>query len=671
MAENWATELTLSRLYDVSKESKALLEKIAGTKLDATSDPVRAEAKKTAKELSLFGRVTSSVAKKTKDDFNEALTDLRGSVRYFSRDLRSPDLYKGLTTGFAQGGQRLGSLLENFSDRVSGLAASFPVVGPVVGGVIGAFTGVIQQLFATREAFITLNQSGILFGGSLARYNQALGDAGLSSEQFAAIAQQSGSAIRLFGETRFLQTTTNLRDSFLNLGLTIQQGNEYFAEYLENSRLVGNLYMSTREQEQAAFERTIKQQQELAILTGATVTEQRRAARERAASAQYRAMMMALPEPERRRLEGVATSMAAAGMDQKTIEAAIMQSAFGRTLPEYSRMLSLLPGEMRDTISQFVQTGTAENQRAFIETLSQQATALRASPQMQTLVQLVAGGSLEGAATSIINLLTQVQNAGRPTPEQEEALRKLNERNRVIDDNTRAIGSASEAIARTLGAIQSEINKFTEANLLPPFTDVMDRVRDAIGALTRAGEGEGFRALAQFMGAGEAGTRIAAAFDRSLLSGFGETLKTILMAPINYLMEKLEKWKDEFIEGLRSLIPSWLRPSAPRAPDNTTGLAEQTAQPQIVVPTNILPAERLREVAIPAPPVQINQPDIVTPEQFAAIRQREQEVGRLAGELLNMRRRTQEQEDRLIQLQEQQNQYLERMMRAQIQMAQN
>lgn len=625
---NWATEDTLRRILDESKDAAELLRAIAGKSAKSAKpgeDPLKPASEETAKKISLFGQIAGSVAKKTQEDYKSALRNLQFDMQGFRQNLRNPAFFRGIYEGFDRQGQRVGNLMQDFADRVGGVASAFPVVGPMIGAAVGAFTGVIQQLFATRESFITLNQAGILFGGSLAQYNQALGNAGLSSEQFGAIVAQSGQAIRVFGERDFLQTTTALRNTFLDLGLTIQQGNEQFAEYIENTRLMGGLYMSTREQEQAAFEKTIRQQQELAILTGATVTEQRRAARERAASAQYRAMMMSLPKEERERLEGVARGMSAAGMDQKTIEGAIMQSAFGRTLPEFARMQALLPQQMRETIDQFVQTGSAANQQGFINALSEQARQFQGTPEMRMLATIMSGSSLEGPITSIVNLISQVSNMGVRTPEQQQALDNLRDNGRVIDQLTRDVGNSQELITRFLGMFQSFVNKFVTDNVLSMFTGQLDSLNTAMQAVSTAGAGEGFRALARSMGAGEAGTRVAEAFDRGIFAGLGAAVSEALDA----VWKKIEKifedaweslwktltdWGNNFIAGLRNILPGWLtggnsQESRLMSPDVTRHMAD-------------IRSGRETAVAIPqAPAIAPGQTaaERLTPQQQAAM----------------------------------------------------
>lgn len=586
---------------------------------------------------------------------------------------RATDRNARLGNSLAAGQTNAANMFQSFSDKLSGAAATIPVLGPMVGFAVGAITGVVSQLFQTREAFVSLNQSGIMFGGSVARFNQAMGNAGLSTEQFSVIAQQSGQAIRIFGENRFLQTTTALRDTFLDLGLTIQQGNEYFAEYIENSRLMGSLYMSTREQEQAAFERTIKQQQELAILTGASVSDQRRAARERAASVQYRAMMMALPPEEQARLRQVSTTLASTGMDQKTIEAVIMQGAFGRTLPEFGRLMSVMPREMADSLQNFVRTGNAENQQAFVQTFAQQAQRLQGSPLMQTFAVLASGSSLEGPITSLVNMITQLQSSANLTADQRADLERLRERGRVMDEASRAIGTAQETVTRVLGMISAQINKLVTENVLDRFKDTVVGIGNAVMAVSNAASGEGFRAFAQSLGATpgapgqepSAGMRIATAFDTGILAGLGETLKTILMAPINYFMERFNTWKDEFLQGLRDLLPSWLVRS--RTNNNNEIREDSLINSEIASNmATILPSTAAALIP-PTPTIQAGQtvPEVLSPQQQAAMLVRARQLRAQAEGEVQAMAMGQGTYERQMALQEEANRLMERINAAQ------
>jgi hypothetical protein len=355
-----------------------------------------------------------------------------------------------------------------------------------------------------------------------------------------------------------------------------------------------------------------------------------------------------------------------------------MQQKFGRTSPELARMQSLMPREMADTLATFVRTGNAENQQAFIQTFAQQMRGLQGSPLMQTMALLATGSSLEGPIAALVNMMTQLQASGNLTAEQQADLERLRERGRVMDEASRAIGTAQEAVTRVLGMISAQINKLVTENVLDRFKGTIESIGTAVESVSNAASGEGFRAFANAIGAGAAGTRIAAAFDTGILAGIGETLKTILMAPINYFMERFDKWRVDFLQGLRDLLPSWLTRSAPTvAPAGTemtdpmTGFSigqVPSATPRTVVP--VVPAEAVRNVVVPpAPAITSGQADVLTAEQFQALRVRENEVGRLVGELLNNNRRNQEQNARLIELQEQQAQYLDRMERAQVRTA--
>jgi hypothetical protein len=635
-ASDWAKKEVLDRIAiatENSAESLRVLSRLKDTGMDNLTRGAKAAGAATA-------GMASDVSRSGKS-FGSSLNDLRKTLQQTTWQqeqavARARQMGSSLSTGTLNAG----SMLQNFSDRLSGTFAIIPVFGASVGAAVGALTGVITQLFQTREAFIALNQSGIMFGGSVARFNQAMGDAGLSSEQFSAIAQQSGQALRIFGETRFLQSTTALRNTFLDLGLTIQQGNEYFAEYIENSRLMGNLYMSTRAQEQAAFERTIRQQQELAILTGASVSEQRRAARERAASAQYRAMMMALPAEEQARLRQVSTALAGTGMDQKTIEAAIMQGAFGRTLPEFGRLMSLLPREMADSIQNFVRTGNAENQQAFIQTIARQSEQLRGDPQrMQTFALLSTGSQLEGTIASITQMLTQLQSSANLTPEQRADLERLRERGRLIDESTRAIGTAQETLTRALGMISAQINRLVTDHVVDRFAGAVQRIGDTIVSISTAAEGEGFRAFARQMGAAAegGGMRIAGAFDTGIFAGLGEVFNVLVIEPF---MAALARWSAGFIEDLRSIVPRWLQGSTPTRAEQIvrsepiqteiSRIQERGIDPQSLIPQPPpvpAPPEPLRITGtIPARRELATQAETLTNEQIAAMQLRIQQL---------------------------------------------
>jgi hypothetical protein len=273
--------------------------------------------------------------------------------------------------------------------------------------------------------------------------------------------------------------------------------------------------------------------------------------------------------------------------------------------------MSVMPREMADSLQNFVRTGNAENQQAFVQTFAQQAQRLQGSPLMQTFAVLASGSSLEGPITSLVNMITQLQSSANLTADQRADLERLRERGRVMDEASRAIGTAQEAVTRVLGMISAQINKLVTENVLDSFKNTIVGIGNAVMAVSNAASGEGFRTFAQSLGATpgapgqepSAGMRIATAFDTGILAGLGETLKTILMAPINYFMERFNTWKDEFLQGLRDLLPSWLTRSAPtRAEQLVTSQPVQAEMARIqaagINPQTLIPAP-----AVPAPPL--------------------------------------------------------------------
>jgi hypothetical protein len=293
-SDNWAKKETLDRIAKASERSADYLQDM----LDSSNRGLRSLANATTQSASstrASGRAQQETGEKTKS-LGKAIGNLYTTLKNNANEReRTGRAAREFGTSLSDSS----TMFRNATTRVTTAVSSLPLLGPVIGVAIGAITGLVSQLLSTKDTFMTMVDSGIMFDGSISGFRVAVGNAGLTAEEFATLVEQSGQAIKVFGENKFLQSTLRLRQTFDDLGISITQGNEYFAEYLENSRLSNNLYFRTQAEHEQGFIDNLKLMKEQARLTGVTVRQQRDQQRELRQSLEYQLMIRSL-SPSRR-----------------------------------------------------------------------------------------------------------------------------------------------------------------------------------------------------------------------------------------------------------------------------------------------------------------------------------------------------------------------------------
>lgn len=334
---DWATERTLRELRDKVEKSNDLLGKLTNTRIkqadtfegvmeevnqdlgglaDALTDAQKAIE---ANEILEERRAARNRAKKDaqEQEDNKRRDKRRRKVEDYQRSFS--DLSRNLMSG-ANTADGFGRILDRAGDRAVTAIAGLPwgigtVLGITAAGFQAAIGYVITSLTITRETFVDLYQSGIRFDGSILEMRKSVTAAGLTISDFDRIAKTASQTISKFGEKRFLDSTTRLAKTFTEFGLTAAQGSEYFAEYLENSRLTGTLYFKTMEEQEKAFERNIKQQYEINRLTGVSVKAQRDAQRKLREESEYQLMMANVAPQMREAIEKIENKLSLFGTD--------------------------------------------------------------------------------------------------------------------------------------------------------------------------------------------------------------------------------------------------------------------------------------------------------------------------------------------------------------------
>lgn len=636
-AGDWATEATLKKIAEHTGKTVETLSNVLKVRTKGL-DSLNREATATGNSL-----------KTNQNQFRQAVNNLQKDMLSWRQGMKasmaSPSAMKAMGQGITEASSlfgSLGSVAGSVLGGFGGLAKAIPGVGTalsVLSGTVGLVVGVIQgffaQLTASKDSLVGLVQSGIMFQGSLVEFTTAVGKAGLTTEEFARIAQQSSGGIRAFGETAFLSATTRLSKVFGDFALNISQGNEYFADYLETSKLAGSLYIGTLKDQEAAFEVNIRQQHELAALTGKSVAEQRREARAKAESAQFRVMMAALPQDERKRMEQAMSTLRAGGMTPEMAQAAIMQERFGRTTQEYGRLQAISPeitAGARDIIN-----APVEEMGKRLESFAQNFNQAMGDSSRVTQILMMFGGSFDRTAEAIGNMLPTLTGIANQTPEAVAALEKLRQQMSPFANDTKAINNLQDAWKTFTTALNSELIGMINENGGKMLLDWAKSLGDAVRSFRAAEPGSRMQKAMESFDLPKDSPLLQAAKQIDEAKGFWETLKAaanfvwvglreVFTWAWDGLGKTLETWSNGFIQQLRQLIPSWLR-GPPTEEERRQGFQLQQR-------------EQLTAMGLPiAPPPLPERPPINAGEREQQVRQLEDRINVLTQQILDLQPR--------------------------------
>lgn len=502
----WAKEVTLAALLKAVGTSNELLKAIGGDKTKNI-------------DLRNLDRLTASAGKGARSlaEVSEATADLRGKLLGMGRTVTdssrqiarsSADLAKNLdsTGGFMRTLSRAGEGLIGSVSRLGPAGAATAVAMTAVATAAGL---VIDRVMASREAFMGMTQAGLYFAGNSLEFAATVRESGLELRQFTQIAEKYNVALLTSAgaESGYLRQVRALGSTFDRLNMTIQDGSEYFAEYLEQTRLFHMGFQRDERAQREAFIANAEIQQELARLTGVTVRQQREQARQAATSRQVQAMMMALDPAEGERMTRVMRNLTTVmGLTQQQAEEAVLAFRFGRPIAGPLQQAFAIDPGMRERVAQEVTTGgTMESARRLG---AQQEEALRrymGSPQALMNVLLATGTRVSDAVGIVIESMFRASGidvsrtgaeGGAPGQPIDARTRTVNE---VISTAIRAVGTldagiirgAAEAITTFQNQLQEISNVLREINpdnlmtVLNGIRDVLTGLNTVLGPLLR------------------------------------------------------------------------------------------------------------------------------------------------------------------------------------------
>jgi hypothetical protein len=591
-ADDWAKKVILDRIAKATESSAESLQDM----LNSSSRGLR--SLETATTQSASSTRASSQAQR------EAAERSKGLGKAFG------DLYTTLKNGqlerersgraareFGTSLSDSGAMFRSATQRVTTAVSSLPLLGPIIGVGIGAISGFVSQLLSTRDTFINVVDSGIMFDGSISGFRVAVGNAGLTAEQFGALVEQSGQAIKLFGENKFLDSTLRLRSTFDALGISITQGNEYFAEYLENSRLSSNLYFRTEEEHRLGFEDNLKLMREQARLTGVSVRQQRDQQRALAQSLEYQVMIRSLSPARRQYIESQrAAILPAAGADFANEFFTFVQTRAPKSGGFLQALQTLGGGQQIQALAERARRG----EQLSIEDFQNAIVAIPERVFGQALAQL------RGSNPELVARLMDVRMPAEAAVRARAIARGETPPPSALAPEVEALTAAQAAVQIALSQFQSAITSFgatllravtpqilTLTNVMREFNnapsmDVALQNLQASGTLSESINKiiESYRTGGMFSAALTGLREGAKAVGSLIWEGMEEgwkLIKTYFTEWKNSFLEGITNWSSMFIERLQALpIIRWFgdrrsENPAPTPEESRANLARNTA----------------------------------------------------------------------------------------------
>ena len=206
----------------------------------------------------------------------------------------------------------IGSMIASFSALTSGILGSVPIIGSALKGVnekialgigksveiiFGAATAQVSATQNLANSFLTLSNSGMIFGGSLTKAQAQAAAAGMSLETFASFATKNASALAMLSgnaQTSAINVARISKDlgpglvslygGFENLGSAV-------ADYMAMQTMVGKDAVKDQKSLTEGAKAYLLNQKELSNLTGKDITRLKQEQEARLKVAAYQAKL--------------------------------------------------------------------------------------------------------------------------------------------------------------------------------------------------------------------------------------------------------------------------------------------------------------------------------------------------------------------------------------------
>ena len=355
-ADGFAEEQTLGRIL-------AVLQNADNAQSPEAQQRLATSANNAASGVNELGKATSKAGDDTRDGANNLALGLRNATTASTQFGRNINIATGnITRSFAQVESQPFAIMQSITNMFGGLAtklAGTPAAGRIVGGIIGGLGGgliadllgkdgpfakalgvgggaaigmlgpsvivpavaglvgfLMDKLNTTSQAFMSVQKSGALLGGSFVDFRNNAHAANLTMGEFTNIFQKNGEAMASFGgqtnmgAREFARANKELNDlagnqlrglgfSFEDLGMATA---DMMMQFANSGIAIENSAIQTRAFAQATRDQ-ILQTRTLSAITGRTIEQQKEAERAQRRDAQVQATLARLGPQQRDSVE--------------------------------------------------------------------------------------------------------------------------------------------------------------------------------------------------------------------------------------------------------------------------------------------------------------------------------------------------------------------------------
>jgi hypothetical protein len=431
------TDFTEKDIENFKIALKKLAESLTGDESKAVKKTLAKlgnDSKKAAETLNAFASQTGKTTRAAKE--------LEGS---FGKLGNAKEKYYTVLDG---ADRKLSFFTDGFGRNLANLFGS---------SLAGTVFAVLQEQTNVYRELVDVGQT---FNGNMLNMNRAAFNAGLTLDQFAGLVKQAGESAALLGMARFADLNKNVRVSLMqfgSFGMSIQEVNESFANYVESQRISGTIQQFTNQELQQGFQSLAENSAFYAELTGKSAKELRAATVDvRNNAIGFQAFLQTLPNAMRssvqRQFDSVTTGLVAVfGESGRRLSQELGDSlAFGSAaFSETARTLNMVAPQVGSSLQELVEanrsgTLTEERRTAIMGRVVQDLGNLGPAT-MQQLAMLQNHPAHREFATQIIQMAAAARSQRDMTEEQRDVQRRQEAlRNRFNDTTEQLLNQQQE-----------------------------------------------------------------------------------------------------------------------------------------------------------------------------------------------------------------------------------
>tara|TARA_Y100001954_G_scaffold97304_1_gene106111 strand:- start:8011 stop:10617 length:2607 start_codon:yes stop_codon:yes gene_type:complete len=390
-----------------------------------------------------------------------------------------------------------GNRLSDFSQHVTGLISTVPLLGPVLGGAIQSLVNFIDM---SIDSFRQVSDAGIDFGGGLFEIQKQATQTSFNLETFAgALADGSNNLAALFGGASagaraFTDLQKELKPSIKNLnalGVSNEQVAEFTNDYLELQKMRGGVEGRTSRQLAQGTTDYIQQLDRLSKITGMTRKQAAEALREQMADKRIQALMAAVDPKVRENMEGTFVALGNVGPAFKDgimelvatggVPMSEMGESIAAMMPEVVQATKDLKSGAIDQ-DEFTRILQASQKKAQ-ERLKEEGVNIATQKQMgvtlfDSVLDLAKAGKIAGQDSEARQQqLEAQQNIQRALLNFEQVIQDIRNKiyNRLIESGL------FDKFSELMGKLQTKFTQFMDSKGLDLIETYVDKLVDYIG----------------------------------------------------------------------------------------------------------------------------------------------------------------------------------------------